>query len=171
MTNLAAIKGLPNQEPKVIAEIGRLEQTVTGSQNKRESVVLVNQRASLVHQTSLPSVSTAPEHIRVYLAVGKVVNMYRNQNGHKKQMHIFVCPSMKEIICKRPKKQVIKLHWRMQVQDIVDLRLYEDQKENSFKASGFGRHKNLFRSAPNPRLCLSLVGPTDLTGRQQKFHL
>lgn len=59
----------------------------------------------------------------------------------------------------------------MNVKEIVELRLYEDPKEDTFKTSGFGRHKNLFRSAPNPKLCLSIVGPKDLVGRHKKFHL
>lgn len=50
MTNLATIKGLAGQEPKVVSEIGRLEKAAQGSQNKRESIVVINQRVSLQNQ-------------------------------------------------------------------------------------------------------------------------
>lgn len=73
-------------------------------------------------------------------------------------MHIFLTPDMKEIICKRPKKQVFKLHWRMLVKSMGDIILHTDAKDPTFKASGFGRHKNIFRSAPNPKLCMTIVG-------------
>jgi len=45
-----------------------------------------------------------PVHVKNYLTAGKVVKIYRKQNGELKKMHVFLTPDMEEVICKRPNR-------------------------------------------------------------------
>jgi len=53
----------------------------------------------------------------------------------------------------------------MNIKDIENIITYIDPKANEFTSSGFGKYKNIFRSAPNVAKCVTLVGPADLKGR------
>jgi hypothetical protein len=53
----------------------------------------------------------------------------------------------------------------MNLNDIDDIRTYDDPKNEEFTSSGFGKYKNIFRSAPNVAFCVTLVGPIDYKGR------
>lgn len=104
-------------------------------------------------------------HVKNYLTAGKMANIYRSQNGQQKKMHVFLTPDMMEVICKRPNRQQVKFHWRMHIKDIEDIKVYTNHKAQEFTSSGFGKYKNIFRSAPNVSKCVTLVGPADFKGR------